>query len=390
VNLLDAVILGLLVLAALNGFRRGASLQLATYIGLLGGLVLGALLAPKVATLAGTPFSQAAVALVVLLVLAAIGDGIGWFVGTRIWVIARRSTLGSLDSAAGSVVAVVASLLAVWFIGINLVNGPFPGVSREIRGSAAIRTMNDVLPRPPSLLAEVRQFLGRFNFPEVFADLPPPPTGPVREPSNAQIAAAAERAEPSTVKIVGQACGAIQEGSGFVAAPRYVVTNAHVVAGVRAPKVQEQNGPQFDAITVLFDPDLDVAVLRVNGDPGPALRLKTTEEDRGDPGAVLGYPGGGDLTVDNAAVRQELNAVGRDIYGQSTVERQVYELQAVVRPGNSGGPFIDLNGDVAGVVFAASTTDPNVGYALTSTEVIPDVQKADGRTSPTSTGECIR
>ena len=389
-NLLDVVIIGLLVLAALNGFRRGASLQLATYIGLLGGLALGALLAPRVATLAGTPFSQAALALAVLLVLAAIGDGIGWLVGTRIWIIARRSTLGALDSAGGSVLAVVASLLAVWFIGINLVHGPFPGVSREIRGSAVIRTMSDVLPRPPSLLAEVRQFFGRFNFPEVFADLPPPPAGPVNEPSDAEIAAAAERAEPSTVKIVGRACDAIQEGSGFVVAPRYVVTNAHVVAGVREPRVQQQNGGSFPAITVLFDPDLDIAVLRVQEIVGPPLRLKSTEEDRGDPGAVLGYPGGGDLTVESAAVRQELNAVGRDIYGRSTVERQVYELQAAVRPGNSGGPFVDLNGTVAGVVFAASTTDPNVGYALTSTEVIPDVDRAEGRTSPTSTGDCIR
>jgi S1-C subfamily serine protease len=390
VNLLDVVIIALVVLAALNGFRRGASLQIATYIGLLGGLALGAVLAPKIAKLASTPFAQAALALVVLLVLAAIGDGLGWLVGTRIWAIARRSTLGAVDSAAGAVLAVVASLLAVWFIGINLVSGPFPAVAREIRGSAVIRTMSDVLPRPPSLLAEVRQFLNRFGFPAVFADLPPAPAGPVKEPSDEQIRAAADIAEPSTVKIVGRACGAIQEGSGFVAAPHYVVTNAHVVAGVDDPQVQQQNGSSFTAITVLFDPKLDVAVLRVEGDPGPALHLKSIEEDRGAPGAVLGYPGGGDLTVGKAAVRQEIKAVGLDIYGQSTVERDVYELQATVRPGNSGGPFVDLQGRVAGVVFAASTTDPHVGYALTSPQVIPEVDQAEGRTTPTSTGDCVR
>ncbi|MFN2589167.1 MAG: MarP family serine protease [Actinomycetota bacterium] len=388
-NLLDLLIIGLLVLAAVNGFRRGAGLQLATYVGLLGGLALGALLAPRVARLADTPFSQAALALVVLLLLAALGDGLGWLVGTRIWTLARRSALGTVDSAAGSLLAVVASLLAVWFVGINLVSGPFPAVSREIRGSAVMRTMTDVLPRPPSLLAEVRRFLNRFDFPEVFADLPPPPAGPVKEPSNAAIAAAVDQAERSTVKIVGRACGAIQEGSGFVVAARYVVTNAHVVAGVRDPVVQEQNGPSLRAITVLFDPDLDVAVLRVEGDPGPALHLVPTDQNRGDQGAVLGYPGGGNLTAGAAAIRREIDAVGRDIYGQSTVQRDVYELQATVRPGNSGGPFVDLNGDAAGVVFAASTTDPNVGYALTSSEVIPDVDKAEGRTKPTSTGDCV-
>ncbi|HJP66983.1 MAG TPA: CvpA family protein, partial [Actinomycetota bacterium] len=290
-NLLDVVIIALLVLAAINGYRRGASLQLATYVGLLAGLVVGALIAPKVATLAGTPFSQAALALAVLLVFAAIGDGLGWLVGTRIWALARRSALGALDAAAGSLVAVVASLLAIWFIGFNLVSGPFPAVSREIRGSAVVRIVTDVLPRPPSLLGEVKQFLNRFGFPNVFADIPPAPAGPVKEPSNAAIRAAVGEAEPSTVKIVGRACGAIQEGSGFVVLPHYIVTNAHVVAGVKAPMVQHQNDPTtLSAITVLFNPDLDIAVLRVEGELGPPLDLDPGEKDRGDQGAVLGYP----------------------------------------------------------------------------------------------------
>jgi S1-C subfamily serine protease len=390
VNLLDAIIIVLLVLAAVNGFRRGASLQLSTYVGLLAGLVLGAVLAPRVAGLASTSFAQAALALVVLLAFAAIGDALGWLVGTRIWVLARRSALGGVDSAAGTLVALVASLLAIWFIGLNLVSGPFPSVSRQIRGSAVIRTIDAALPRPPSLLAEVRQFLNRFGFPEVFADLPPAPAGPVDEPSNQEIQAAIDVAAPSTVKIVGRACGAIQEGSGFVAAQGYVVTNAHVVAGVRDPVVQHQNGGSLEAVTVLFNPDLDIAVLRVDGDAGPVLDMEGADVNRGTPGAVLGYPGGGGLTAGAGAVRRELTAVGRDIYGESTVERQVYEMQASVRPGNSGGPFVDIEGDVIGVVFAASTTDPHVGYALTSPEVIPEVNESEGRTQPTSTGDCIR
>jgi S1-C subfamily serine protease len=390
VNLLDVIIIVLLVVAAVNGFRRGASLQLSTYVGLLAGLVVGAVLAPRVAGLASTSFAQAALALVVLLAFAALGDALGWLAGTRIWVLARRSALGEVDSAAGIVVALVASLLAVWFIGLNLVSGPFPSMSRQIRGSAVIRTIDAVLPRPPSLLAEVRQFLNRFGFPEVFADLPPAPAGPVEEPSNRQIRAAVGVAAPATVKIVGRACGAIQEGSGFVAAPNYVVTNAHVVAGVQEPAVQHQGGGSSAAVTVLFDPQLDLAVLRVEGDDGPVLDMESVDQDRGTPGAVLGYPGGGDQTAGPAAVRRELTAVGRDIYGESTVERQVYEMQATVRPGNSGGPFVDLEGDVIGVVFAASTTDPHVGYALTSTEVMPHLNAAEGRTEPTSTGDCVR
>jgi S1-C subfamily serine protease len=390
VNLLDLIILVGVAVAALNGFRRGAALQVLVYAGLLLGLFAGAVLAPRLARLFSSPLTQAAVALIVLLALAGIGDAIGWYAGARVWALARRSVLGPADSAAGSVVAVVALLLATWYIGVNLANGPFPQLSSEVRGSAIIRGLDAVLPEPPSLLTEVRSFLNRFGFPEVFAGLPPAPAGPVKGPTKGQAAAAAAAADQSTVRIEGAGCGGIVEGSGFVVGSNYVVTNAHVVAGIDAPKVQQQNGGSEDGVVVLFDPKMDVAVLRVAQTPGTPLRLDGQDVGRGADGAVLGYPGGGSLTVVPAAVRRELTAIGRDIYGRSTVERTVYELQAVVRPGNSGGPFVLTDGDVAGLVFAASTTDSHVGYALTSREIQPLVQRAEGRTRPVSTGVCAR
>jgi len=390
VNLLDVVILLLLVLAAITGFQRGAALQMTAYVGLLLGLVGGALLAPAVAGLAESPLSQAFLAIITMLALAGLGDALGWTVGRRVWSIARRSGLGTVDSAAGSVVATVALLLAVWFLGFNLANGPFQGLSKEIRGSAIIRGLDAALPRPPGVIAEVRGFLNRFGFPEVFADLPPAPAGPVQGPSRGEARAIAEPAFDSTVQIVGEACGAIQEGSGFVAASNYVITNAHVVAGVEAPQVQEQGGGSQQAVTVLYDPRLDIAILYVGRSPGPALELDTDEADRGADGAVLGYPGGADLTFGPAAVRRQLDAVGRDIYGGSVVQREVYELQAEVRPGNSGGPFVLENGRVGGVVFAASTTDSSVGYAITAGEVAPMLDQATGRTDRVSTQGCLR
>jgi S1-C subfamily serine protease len=390
VNLLDLGVLVLLVLAAINGYRRGAALQLTAYAGLLIGLLIGALIAPAFAGLMASSFSSAAVAMIVLLSMAAIGDAVGWFIGVKVWTLARRSILGTVDAVGGSLVAVVAVLLTTWFIAFNLVNGPFAPLSNQIRGSAVVRTLDRSLPRPPAVLAEVRQFLNRFGFPEVFAGLPPAPAGPVRGPTKGQAKAAAAAAEASTVKVVGQACGAIQEGSGFVAADDYVVTNAHVVAGMPAPKVQVQNGATLDATTVLFNPRLDIAVLRVDQAPGAALHLRAGDVGRGATGAVLGYPGGGSLTYGPAAVRRELDAVGRDIYGRDIVRRNVYELQAKVRPGNSGGPLVLLKGDVAGVVFAASTTDSGIGYALTSTEVRPLLRAAEGRSAPVSTQDCAR
>jgi S1-C subfamily serine protease len=388
VNLLDVVILAILVFAAVNGFRRGAALQLTAYAGLFAGLLAGALLAPPIAGLVSSPLAQAVVAIVVLFSLAGIGDAIGWVIGSKFWALARQSVFGVADSIAGTFVSILAVLLATWFVAFNLVNGPVPSVSRQIRNSAVIRGLDSFMPRPPSVLAEVRQFLNRFGFPEVFADLPPAPGTPVDVPRN--IRGIVNDAAPSTVQILGPACGAVQEGSGFVAAQHYVITNAHVVAGVRSPQVRFPGGGSQLGVPVVFDPRLDLAILYVLDTPAPPLHLDAEEVDRGTPGAVLGYPGGGPFDPEPAAVRRELHAVGRDIYGNSVVERNVYELQARVRPGNSGGPFVLKNGVVAGVVFAASTTEGNVGYALTSSEVIPRLREARGQTRPVSTRGCAR
>jgi S1-C subfamily serine protease len=390
VNLLDLAIIILIVVSVITGFRRGAILQVFTYTGLILGLIAGALLAPRVALLAEDPFAQAAAAMLTLLLLAAAGDAIGYLIGRRVWAVARRSRLDPIDAGAGSVVAAAAALLTVWFLAFNLVQGPFPALSRQIRGSAIITGIDAVLPRPPSLLAQVRTFLDRFGFPEVFAGLPPAPVGPVEEPTRAEARQAFDAADQSTVRIVGQACGRISEGSGFVVEGGLVVTNAHVVAGVASPEVQLQDGGSFSATTILFDPGLDVAVLRPSDDVAAPLRLDPSTLDRGAEGAVLGFPGGGDLSGERAAVRRTIPAVGRDIYGEDVIRRDVYELQAAVRPGNSGGPFVTTDGDVAGMVFAASTTDEGVGYALTAGEVTPRVEEALGRTAAAATGPCIR
>jgi S1-C subfamily serine protease len=389
-NLIDLAILALIALAVLGGARRGAALQLVTYAGLFAGLFLGAVLAPKVAGLAEDQTLQAVFALGTFLAIAGIGDAAGFVVGRRVWAAARASRFSPIDLGAGSFVAVVAVLTATWLFGLNLVSGPVPALSRQIQASAIVRGLDAALPPPPSLLTGVRNFLNRFGFPEIFQGLPPAPAGPVEGPTRGETARAAAGAQESTVKVLGPACGQIQEGSGFVAAAGLIVTNAHVVAGVDDPSIQPHGGETISADTVLFDPDLDVAILRVAESPGPVLDLLGSDVDRGAKGAILGYPENGPLTIGSAAVLRPMNVKGPNIYGpEKEVRRRVYELQARIRPGNSGGPFVLVGGDVAGVVFSASTTDDNVGYALTSDAVAERVRQATGRTAEVDTGDCL-
>jgi S1-C subfamily serine protease len=393
VNGLDAILLVMLAAACAWGFRRGAAMQFLELGGMVTGLIVGAVIAPRLAGLVESPRARAVVALVTLLALGVLGDALGSLAGVRVRKHARNARLGPADAVGGSLVALLAMLLAIWFIGLNLVNGPFPLVASEIRGSAIVRGLGSTLPDPPSFAGQVRRLFDRFGFPEVFEGIPPDPASPVRPASRRDAQQAFDAAAPSTVKVLGRACDSLSEGSGFVAADAvtaaYVVTNAHVVAGMRDPQVEIGGGAFVPATTVLFDPALDIAVLRLAEAPGPPLALETAPVDRGAVGAVLGYPQGGGLTGSGAAVRQSILAAGHDIYGRGDVERDVYEIQTVIHPGNSGGPFVLVDGRVAGIVFAASTVEDGVGYAIRSGEFVDDVERAISRSAEVSTGPCL-
>jgi S1-C subfamily serine protease len=256
-----------------------------------------------------------------------------------------------------------------------------------IQNSRVLQALDRVLPPAPDVLARVERAIGVGNFPRVFTGLEPSPAPPVTGPNAAAVNAAAAAGRAATVRIEGLGCGGLLEGSGFVAGPGLVATNAHVVAGVDNPAVVDASGAHR-AVVVLFDPKLDFAVLRTSGLSATPLHLASGIDSRGTVGAVLGYPGGGNFTVSPAAILGEQPALGRDIYDSGLIRRDIYSLQSVVRPGNSGGPLITPSGSVIGVVFAMSTTDNNLGYALTSAEVIPDLTHA-ATAGPVSTGPCV-
>jgi S1-C subfamily serine protease len=131
-------------------------------------------------------------------------------------------------------------------------------------------------------------------------------------------------------------------------------------------------------------------VLYVNGLRAPGLRFATHDPTRGALGASIGYPGGGALVVLPAAVAGAYPAIGRDIYDDTRVRRDILELRAEVDRGDSGGPLILKDGTVGGVVFAESRTDDQVGYALAPTPVATRIAPAIGRTGRVDTGACLR
>ena len=373
--------------AAFQGARVGAVVQVCAIAGFFGGLYAGALLASQTVHWARSPTARTAVALSTMLLVAFSFGMAGRIIGGILTSRVRRGPARSVDAVLGVAVAVVAALVTVWLLASTMVNSSSVALDSAILQSRIIDSLNTVLPAPPSVFSRAQGFLTAEGFPPVFAVLAPASARPVVLPTDAQLRRAVLAAGPSTVKIEGYGCGVLQEGSGFVAAPGLVVTNAHVVAGIAGPLVQVGSTVRSTRV-VLFDPSFDLAVLRVQGLTVPVLHLDPAAVARGTQGAVLGYPGGGPFTVDAAGVMAAFEAQGRDIYGRGLTVRNVYELDARVRPGNSGGPVVLPDGRVIGVVFSRSTVDPAVGYALTSPDVVPRLAAAEGVTQPVSTGAC--
>ncbi len=390
-NVVDVAIALLCLVAAARGWRKGLLGQVFEFGGGIAGLFAGVAIASNVASnMTNRPRLQVAlVALAIVFVALSIGQTIGFLVGHRFGALARRIQLARIDQGMGAVLSVVVTLIVAWLVASLLAAGPSRAIARGIQRSQVLDLVSSTLPEPPNLLAKIRQYLDTAGFPQVFSGIPPAIGPPVDLPSGRLARRAVRAAEASTVRIVVPACGGTQLGSGWIVDADSVVTNAHVVAGGDEVLVQDRAGEHTGRV-VLFDPDTDVAVVHVDGLRGPPLELDTTDHDRGTPGATLGYPGhrGGDLVVHRAAVQGRFPATGRDIYGESRVTREIYELRTNVRQGDSGGPFVLANGKVAGVIFAASTAAGDTGYALTGSEVSGEVRNGARRTEAVSTNGC--
>jgi S1-C subfamily serine protease len=215
---------------------------------------------------------------------------------------------------------------------------------------------------------------------------------PVNPPDAGVLASAAVKAAGhSVVKVEGAAlsCRKALEGSGFVFAPKHVMTNAHVVAGVTEPTVSVGGtGPRLRGRVVLFDYRRDVAVIYVPELSAPPLNFDTTGSRR-DSAVAAGFPLDGPYTLVSARIREEINARGPDIYDTGSVDRDVFSIYSRIEPGNSGGPLLSTAGAVYGVVFAKSVESSATGYVLTAKEVSSDAVAGRDETKQVSTRSCV-
>jgi S1-C subfamily serine protease len=389
VTVVDIVLLLAVAGAVAHGLWLGAVVQVLSFAGLWAGLVAGAAVAPFATRLGSDSTTKALFALGCLAAGPLLLGGLGRQLGTRLWARIRQAgSLGRIDAVAGAIVAGGATLLTGWVVASFLVTGRVRPLAAAVQRSLVVRTLDRVLPPAPAFLARIDRLLAAGGLPQVFAQIEPEPASPQPLPPDPAVRAAADRAAGSVVKIVGTACGVVQEGSGFVAGSSgLVITNAHVVAGVSHPVVIDRAG-RHPATTLIFDPAIDVSVLRTSGLAGRPLSLLAGNVGPGAGGAVLGYPGGGPFDVEPAVVLARFEAVGRDIYSRSLVARQVYQLRSRIRPGNSGGPLVDPDGRVVGVVFSRSVIRDDIGFALTAPEVAPHLRRAEAGPPPAGTGPC--
>ena len=387
-NLLDLGIVVAAIGAAVGGWRLGFLARALSWVGLGVGLFLAARFLPAAIELfeGPDPTSKLLVAAVVLLGGAFAGQAIGLVVGSAMGRSLPFGPARAFDRIVGALVGTLGVLVSVWLLLPAIADVP-GAVSRQARSSVVARFIHETAPRPPDTLQALRRLVGETNFPRVFNSLRPAPvTGPPPE-STGIPPAVLSRVEAATVQVTGEACGRIQEGSGFAAGPDTVVTNAHVVAGERSTTVIRPDQRKLRATVQYFDPDRDLAVLHVAGLGQQPLGIASARVRQR--GAVFGHPNGQpNLRIAPAAIRQRVDAVGRDLYDSHNTRRDVFVLAADLRPGDSGGALVDVRGAVVGVAFAIAPDRPGTAYALTSGELVEALRAP--RQPTANTGRCLR
>ncbi len=381
-----ALVLGGLLMAYF-GWRAGIITTVAAFLGFFGGAFLGARLVAFVLADRDWPvLAEGLATLLGMIVLGMVGQallgGLGRLVRRTVGVVAP---LRWVDSAAGMTVSVLAFLLGAWMLLSVAVTMPEGTASDAVRSSRVWPVLDQVVGGPGSMLvADARALLADLNLPALPFNVETLP--PVAEPGAGSIPdAVVQTSRAAVLKVMTGSgrCGLTAMGSAVVVGDEQVVTNAHVIAGSDRIQVRGSGGRTREAVLVAVDRATDVAVLRVPGLHAPAPDWASSAP-RGMDVYISGHPQGGQLTVRSARVRGRVTMA--DEAGRGS--RQVLVFAGNVEPGNSGGPLLDRDGTVVGLVFATSSVSSLTGFALRPSEVLPLVRSAQGATQPVGSGEC--
>ena len=394
-SVVDWVVIVLLAIYALAGWRQGFIAGAFSFAGFLGGGIAAALLLPDLLERwvdTGPLLVLAVVASV--LIAATVGQALAGIVGRRLRAVVAWGPIRLVDDTLGVALNVVAFAVVAWILVTAVAVLPVSPVTEAIRGSRVLVGLDSIVPdQARNAFTGLRDLAGTTALPRVFAGLGEI-TGPDVDPPDERATASpgVVESQDAVFRITAQAdaCSAAYSGSGYVFAPGRMLTNAHVVAGVNAVHVDDGNSLHAqDADVVYFDPRKDIAVLRVRGLDAEPLVVSPSAPRSGDDAVVAGYPGGGAFRLDAARVRTVVDARGESITGEAGVEREVIAFRGHVEPGNSGGPLLDARGAVLGMVFGSGVTDDSTGYAMTVADLESAMRDGATATKPVDTGACI-
>ncbi len=388
-NALDWLLLALVAAYALSGYWQGFVTGAFATFGLLIGGGFGVWVAPIALGDAEPSLWVSLGALFIVILSASLGQALFQYVGARLRERIKWQPIRAVDAIGGALLSAVAVLVVAWALGVAVSGSRIGAVTPLVRNSAVLAKVNETLPDGASQgLRSFNNVVGTTFFPrylEPFAperiiEVAPGPKRLLKDPD-------VVNARSGVVKIQGfNKCDRGIEGSGFLYADGRVMTNAHVVAGVRKPDVQIGD-ESYPGKVVYYNPDLDVAVVAVDEQAGTSLTFDRAAEPN-DGVAILGFPEDGPFDIQTARIRAQQTLRSPDIYGEGSVLREVFSLRGLVRPGNSGGPVLSSGGDVVGMVFAASVTDTETGYALTAEQVAESAARGLTNDDTVSTGAC--
>jgi len=389
-TVLDLALILTLLSYLIYGLRNGFLVTVGGIAGFAAGAVAAFLSVPVVSEFVEDSSWRLTAIIGTAIVLVVLGNALGTTIGRSIRSAVRLKPLRAVDRMVGGAANVVVAALVMSMLAFSIGALGVPFVSQQLADSKVIRFIDGMTPNPvKATMAQLRSVVIGDRIPRLIEGIGQQQQVPV--PDASTDTPALNRAAGSVLKIAGTAfqCGQNQTGTGFVVSPGRVVTNAHVVAGVSQPVVEVPGGGALPGRVVYFDGKRDLAVLAVDGLPTDALPL-SPDLPAGTAAAFAGYPHGGPFQSKPATVQGISTVLVPDIYGDNPVPDEVYKLAGDIQPGNSGGPLLTTGGEVAGVIFAKTTSDAALGFAIPMIDLRPVVTQAPELTSAVSSGQCIQ